>query len=69
LQAIEKSWLFRTKRQILHEKDDYPLKNDPAMQAALAADIGRLTPKLLTGGELDAARRRERLVLLPAGFA
>jgi hypothetical protein len=45
------------------------LKDDPAMQAALAADVQRLTPKLLTGGELDAARRREQLVLLPAGFA
>ncbi|OUL90465.1 hypothetical protein CA603_17345 [Paraburkholderia hospita] len=45
------------------------LKDDPAMQAALAADVQRLTPKLLTGGELDAARRREQLVLLPAEFA
>ncbi|SDJ31318.1 hypothetical protein SAMN04487926_14249 [Paraburkholderia steynii] len=44
------------------------LKDAPAMQAALAADVQRLTPKLLTGGELDAARRREQLVLLPAGF-
>jgi hypothetical protein len=28
LQAIEKSLLFRTKRQILHEKDDYPQIRD-----------------------------------------
>jgi len=45
------------------------MNDDPAMQAALAADIERLKPKLLTRGELDAARRREQLVLLPAGFA
>ncbi|MCO4881000.1 hypothetical protein VOI32_33015 [Paraburkholderia caribensis] len=45
------------------------LRDDPAMGAALAADIERLKPKLLTGGELDAARRREQLILLPAGFA
>ncbi|WP_167368815.1 hypothetical protein [Paraburkholderia tuberum] len=25
MQAIEKSWHFKTKRQILHEKDDYPV--------------------------------------------
>jgi hypothetical protein len=45
------------------------LRDDPTMQAALAADIERLKPKLLTGGALDAARRREQLVLLPARFA
>ncbi|WP_172170574.1 hypothetical protein [Paraburkholderia elongata] len=45
------------------------LNDDPAMRAALAADVERLKPKLLTGVELDAARRREQLVLLPAGFA
>jgi hypothetical protein len=39
------------------------------MRAALAADIERLKPKLLTGGTLHAARRREQLVLLPTGFA
>lgn len=39
------------------------------MQAALTADIERLKPKPLTGGVLDAARRREQLVLLPARFA
>jgi hypothetical protein len=45
------------------------LRDDPTMQAALTADIERLKPKLLTGGALDAARRREQLVLLPARFA
>jgi hypothetical protein len=25
-QTIEKSWILRTKRQILHEKDDHPKK-------------------------------------------
>jgi hypothetical protein len=45
------------------------LTDDPAMRATLAADIERLKPKLLTGGALDAARRREQLVLLPTGFA
>ncbi|WP_434660747.1 hypothetical protein P5W99_11015 [Paraburkholderia sp. A3BS-1L] len=45
------------------------LRDDPAMQDALTADIERLKAKLLTGSALDAARRREQLVLLPAGFA
>ena len=39
------------------------------MQAALATDIERLKPRLLTGGALDAARRREQPVLLPPRFA
>jgi hypothetical protein len=45
------------------------LSDNLAMQAALAADVERLKPKLLTASELDAARRREQLVLLPTGFA
>ena len=45
------------------------LRDEPAMQAALATDIERLKPRLLTGGALDAARRREQPVLLPPRFA
>lgn len=36
------------------------------MKAALAAEIERLKPWLLTGGALESARRREQPVLLPA---
>ncbi|QCP48264.1 hypothetical protein FAZ95_03085 [Trinickia violacea] len=45
------------------------LNEDPATRDALASEVERLKPKLLTGGALDAARRREQLVLLPVRFA
>lgn len=39
------------------------------MKAALAAEIERLKPTLLTAGALDVTRRREQPVLLPTRFA